>query len=56
MSHIDDDHFHVRIPLHLRPALERIAEREYMNVAQVARKLLDRALRQHETADEQVSA
>jgi hypothetical protein len=44
----DDDAWHVRIPQRLRASVERIAIAEDRHPAQVVRRLLIRALQQHE--------
>lgn len=43
-----DDAWHVRIPQRLRASVERIAVAEDRHPAQVVRRLLIRALQQHE--------
>jgi hypothetical protein len=43
-----DDAWHVRIPRRLRASIDRIAETEDRHPAQVVRRLLIRALAQHE--------
>jgi hypothetical protein len=48
MSNNVDDHWHVRLPQRLRAPLERIAAAEDRHPAYIVRKLLDRALHQHE--------
>jgi hypothetical protein len=55
MSSNDNGYWHVLIPSRLKPAVERIAEAQDWHPSYIVRKLVERALQQHEIGKKQIS-